>query len=397
MNSIRGRGARLAATVLACSLVTTAAACTLTTNPPATSPGCVRPEFKDADELHPVLADYATQVSQAFIYDLAIIAATDHYSTFEEGSIEKDLETAVLALPADSRTEFEHSAQNLMNSPEDARVKEFGPVGRIQSYEWPGLDRALDQITVSQDAITESLKETVAQQTAAKAAYAAALDSYVASCLTEGPSISKANLNLDKVTAKDLTNWEWGKDEIWIGGIQVDHEGKVTKVNQQKVASFNSGNSRTYPVPGYELFTYDQTGTTAWPRTERAIVYLAEKDWGGFAEALQGAYVKIAGSMDIKEACNFLDPNWSECLEVMARVFWAAVKFMLYGWVTKFLPLGDEIFKPQTVEIQLPGAAASLYDGGSGGWTGQRQPTNTLTFKDFGGEYTVDLHWQVTT
>src|SRR4029450_644853 len=114
---------------------------------------------------------------------------------------------------------------------------------------------------------------------------------------------------------------------------------------------------------------------------------------GGFAEALQGAYVKIAGLMDIEEACGSIS-DLKACIEEMVRGVWEVIKVIAYGCFLDLLPLGDEIFKPQTVEIQLPGAAASLYDGGSNGWTSQRQPTQTLTFKDFGGEYAVDLHWQ---
>lgn len=65
-----------------------------------------------------------------------------------------------------------------------------------------------------------------------------------------------------------------------------------------------------------------------------------------------------------------------------------------FGWLAQIF--NDDVFKPQTVRVNLPSPYEFMYESPSlYGWTNYRLPTRTLTYTGFTGQYKVNLHWQV--
>ncbi|ROP34982.1 hypothetical protein [Saccharothrix texasensis] len=343
-------------------------------------------------DTHPALLTITQDAELALRYTYSAVAS-DPTATYPEGSIEADLRTGLLSLPADRLRPIVDTARTLVASPAETRIEQFGRHGRlpVEEFRRLGFDGAFADVRYDR----ESLNRTILAR-AAELEREGWVDDEAAA-RSALPKLTSLDLRVDKVKCVDETSDWWFEDEIAMGGVAVDHTGKATKVNRWFVGDFDQGDSVNYADPGKLFRRFDLTAAGAWPRSFVATVMLAEEDEGDFAAAIQQAWAKVSAKVQAeiaKAVASATAPYVGAAIaEAIGQVVgWLADKFAT--WLMGLLD--DELFKAGTAFVKLPHRLQPFYVNPQNlGWTNHRLPPTTMTFIGHDGQYKVNLHWQV--
>lgn len=205
-------------------------------------------------------------------------------------------------------------------------------------------------------------------------------------------------LQVHQVRCATPTSWEWGNDEINMGGVATDDHGTVTKINEFEVRTdFDTNVAQNYAPPRI-MQTFSLAGSE-YPKTFMATLDLAEKDSDGFAEFLQKLYEAVKGH--IAEIMTILGAAAGAAigtaiggsigaiggpLGALIGIAAGAIIGALIGWITS--ALRDDIFTPQTTAITILKAGATF----NGSLV---SPQSLLSYYDHGGAYHVTYSWAI--
>lgn len=353
----------------------------------------------------PEIASIMQDADYALKYSMAVVAA-DPSRPYPAGSIEEDLRTGLLSMPAE-RQKYAATAARAMISDPAVRKLEFGRHGAIDpaTYAQLGFSGVFTPDTVpfdrealknrlndraAQIAATHRLEEANAKEMALK--YQIPPELWL-------PTLSSLDYRIERVKCADETNPEWpGDDEIAMGGVAVGHNGVTTKVNEFMVRDdFDDDEVKIYADPGKLFHRFDLTGSGAWPRTYSTVVMLAEKDGSGFADAINTVWSKVKNDVlaVIEKAVSGVLTGYLGA--ALAEAIGKAVAWLVgvfFDWLFELFQ--DDLFDPGTHYVYLPNRYEWMYKNASDyGWTNFRLPTGTFTFNGHGGSYKVNVHWQV--
>jgi len=353
----------------------------------------------------PEIASIMQDADYALKYSMAVVAA-DPSRLFPTDSIEEDLRTGILSMPADRQKAAAEAARAMIADPA-VRKREFGRHGAIEPEKFAQLgfhgvftpdtvpfDRAAlkRRLTgrASQIEATHKLEEGTAMDMAQK---------YQIPVSLQIPTLTSLDYRIERVKCADETNPEWpGDDEIAMGGVAVNHQGGTAKINQFMVADdFDDNEVKVYTDPGKLFHRFNLTGAGAWPRTYSTVVMLAEKDGSGFADAINTVWAKVKDDVlaVIEKAVagvltGYLGAALAEAIG--KAVAWLVGVF--FDWLFELFQ--DDLFDPGTHYVYMPNRYEWMYKNVSDyGWTNFRAPTGTFTFNGHGGSYKVNVHWQV--
>lgn len=353
----------------------------------------------------PEIASIMQDADYALKYSMAVVAA-DPSTPYPAGSIEEDLRTGILSMPADRQKTAAEAARQMITDPA-VRKREFGRHGAIDpaKYAQLGFDGVFTPESVPFDraALKNRLTDRAARIEAThRIEEATAKDmalKYQIPVQLQIPTLTSLDYRIERVKCADETNPEWpGDDEIAMGGVAVGHNGATTKVNQFMVADdFDDNEVKVYADPGKLFHRFDLTGTGAWPRTYSTVVMLAEKDGSGFADAINTVWAKVKDDVlaVIEKAVagvltGYLGAALAEAIG--KAVAWLVGVF--FDWLFELFQ--DDLFDPGTHYVYMPNRYEWMYKNASDyGWTNFRLPTGTFTFNGHGGSYKVNVHWQV--
>ena len=353
----------------------------------------------------PEIASIMQDADYALKYSMAVVAA-DPSKVYPAGSIEEDLRTGLLSMPAERQKAAATTARQMISDPA-IRKREFGRHGAVDpaKYAQLGFSGVFTPDTVPFDraALKARLTDRASRiETVHRIEEAGAMDmalKYQIPSHLRIPTLTSLDYRIERVKCADETNPEWpGDDEIAMGGVAVGHNGATTKVGQFMVADdFDDNEVKVYADPGKLFHRFDLTGSGAWPRTYSTVVMLAEKDGSGFADAINTVWAKVKDDVlaVIEKAVagvltGYLGAALAEAIG--KAVAWLVGVF--FDWLFELFQ--DDLFDPGTHYVYLPNRYEWMYKHASDyGWTNFRLPTGTFTFNGHGGSYKVNVHWQV--
>jgi hypothetical protein len=353
----------------------------------------------------PEIASIMQDADRALTYSMAVVAA-DPSRVYPVGSIEEDLRTGLLTMPAERQKYAGEAARRMIADPA-VRKLHFGRHGALEParYAELGFSGVFTPDTVPFDRaalrtrLTERAKRIEATHEAQEANAMDLALKYQVPAHLRIPTLTSLDYRIERVKCADETNPEWpGDDEIAMGGVAVGHQGATTKVGQFTVADdFDDTEVKVYADPGRLFHRFDLTGAGAWPRTYSTVVMLAEKDGSGFADAIDTVWTKVKDDVlaVIEKAVagvltGYLGAALAEAIG--KAVAWLVGVF--FDWLFELFQ--DDMFDPGTHHVYLPNRYEWMYKNASDyGWTDFRLPTGTFTFNGHGGSYKVNVHWQV--
>jgi hypothetical protein len=207
---------------------------------------------------------------------------------------------------------------------------------------------------------------------------------------------TKLALRLHRVYCDVETN-ELGNDDIFMGGVAIDANGKTAKAKAWKVGTFGSdkGDHRDKRYsPPKTLWTFTLPNSTGWPKSFLFNLILCEEDWGGFAEELQKilekvtAYVKKELEKALAGALAGAGVG-ATLAGVVGAVIGLVVGFVvgaLAAWITDVAD--DDLFVP----IPITGRLDSVHQR----WDGRTNSKNREWWvKSHGGKYRVWTDWEL--
>ncbi|TDV44306.1 hypothetical protein [Actinophytocola oryzae] len=353
----------------------------------------------------PEIASVMQEADYALKYSMAVVAA-DPSKEFAKGSIEEDLRTGILTMPAERQKSAAEAARAMIADPA-VRKREFGRFGGIEPEKYAQLGFhgvfTTENVPVDAAALKRRLTARATQIEAAhKLEEANALEmaaKYNIPLKLQIPTLTSLDYRIERVKCADETNPEWpGDDEIAMGGVAVNHVGSTAKVNQFMVADdFDDNEVKVYADPGKLFHRFDLTNAGTFPRTYSTVVMLAEKDGSGFADAINTVWSKVKDDVQnvIEKAVAGLLTGYlgAALAEAIGKaVAWLVTTF--FSWLFELFQ--DDLFSPGTHYVYLPNRYEWMYkNAGDYGWTNFRAPTGTFTFNGHGGSYKVNVHWQV--
>jgi hypothetical protein len=344
----------------------------------------------------------------AFRYSFAVLASDPEYAGYAQDSLEARVRGGFLTLPQERQALYVEQARSVVQAQPRDRELEFGRHGRrspeeVRRLGFEGLFTGVqfDQAGLvhhirSRAAVIEE-KARVAEALAAQRAIDYRIDPRIIKLLT----IKKLELRLSMVKCIDETNWwgtEVGVDEIEIGGEKIDHQGTATKVSKFYVGEFEDNYTKLYVAPGKLFSSFDLTAAGAWGRTYTNVVMMAEQDWGGFAEVLTEAWEKIKEKVnaEIVEAVLGLLPGGSVTAAIQEALE-EALAWLVSTFVSWLIGLfDDDIFPPVIYSVELPSKWSWLYNNPADlGWTNHKLPPVSAYFTGHGGQYKVNMRYEL--
>jgi hypothetical protein len=349
----------------------------------------------------------AKDAGDALRYSLAAVA-DDLDRSYAAGTVEADLKQGLLSLPVAKRNRFVAAAKEAVKvSPNNltaamSSTSPWGRHGRLNATQFRaiGFQGAFDSVQID----TAKLKAAVnkraeklaeedkeAETEAKKAAQRLRLD------LSTQPKLTALDFRIEQVKAVEETSG-LGSDEILLGGMKTYHTGYTKKIESWKVSDdFDAGEVVNYPAPGHQFSHFSMPKGGAWPRSFVSVVMMAEEDSGGFADAVNQAWLKVRDdiSKKIKEAVGewaseYVGAAIGEMLgKVIGFLVGDAVEFIV-GWYK------DDLFDAHATAVHLPSPYAFMYNNpADAGWTNHQLPTTKLRFTGHGGDYRVNGRWTV--
>lgn len=209
-----------------------------------------------------------------------------------------------------------------------------------------------------------------------------------------GATTDKLELRIHKVRCIDETNPEaFGDDEIALGGLSVDESGDTQKIGQFMVgSSFDDGEQKVYSPPRRFTWFNLREGTT-FPKTYAVTLVLAEKDMGGLADFLDKLWGKVKGRLIELITASLgaaVGAAIGSTIPGLGTIIGAAVGWVLgalWNWLMQWI--GDDVFKPFTVTVNIPSLGARW----AGGATDS--PEGTITWTGYGGKYRLWFDWRL--
>ena len=208
---------------------------------------------------------------------------------------------------------------------------------------------------------------------------------------------------LRKITCIDETDPDIGDDDMIIGGAITNDKGKVSKVDQSTLGEFNEEDQRVklYTPPKWFATAYLGAGVSgglkesSWPKEYLATIVLCEQDNGGFPDLLNTILEAIVNTVG-KWAAETLGATVGGAIgtalfpglgtvvggAIGALVGWVfddIVGFLKSWWEDDPLPAFTSVCKVNHYRTGGVSTAAAQY------WD----------IKGQGGEYKVELDWQV--
>jgi hypothetical protein len=373
----------------------------------AEPPGPLMPVQLPLQLSNPEAYALAKDASDAMRYSLAAVA-DDLDRPYAAGTVEADLKQGLLSLPVAKRDRFVAVAKEAVKvSPNSltAAVSSASPWGRhgrltATQFRAIGFKGAFDSVqidaaklkaAVNQRAQTLEQEEKEAETEAKKAAQRLGLD------LSTQPKLTALDFRIQQVKAVEETSG-LGSDEILLGGMETFHTGYTRKVESWKVSDdFDAGEVVNYPAPGHKFLLSSMPKADPWPRSFVSVVMMAEEDSGGFADAVNKAWLKVRDdiSKKIKESVG----AWaSEYVGAAIGEMLGKVVGFLVGEVVEFIAgwYKDDLFDAQATAVHLPSPYAFMYDNPAiAGWTNHQLPITKLRFTGHGGDYRVNGRWTV--
>ncbi|NGO75854.1 hypothetical protein G6045_09240 [Streptomyces sp. YC504] len=199
--------------------------------------------------------------------------------------------------------------------------------------------------------------------------------------------LRQLELRIHKVQCLDETS-ELGKDEIHLGGTSIDESGDTKKVSAFKVRSFNTGDVQTYTPPKRFTFFSLTESTVTFPKSYFVTLVLAEVDWGGLADFLNGLLEKVKAKVVAAVAAAIGgaigSPGGPVGIAIGIAVGYAVTQifeFLKNLW-------GDEVFKPITVSTVIPSLTSR--------WAGQDNSSDrSVEYAGHGGRYRLTYDWRM--
>jgi hypothetical protein len=208
--------------------------------------------------------------------------------------------------------------------------------------------------------------------------------------LTPQQTTDNLEFRIHKVRCDDETNPEWlGDDEIALGGVSVDETAETKKIAAFTVRNdFDDGEQKVYSPPKQFTWFNLREGTT-FPKTYAVTLVLAEKDMGGLASFINKLWDKVKGKV-LEFAAAALGaavgtatfPGLGTIVGIV--VGWALGK--LIEWLIGLF--SDDIFAPVTLTCKI-----HSFDGRFAG-NKTDSPEGFVTFKGYGGQYTLTYDWR---
>lgn len=212
---------------------------------------------------------------------------------------------------------------------------------------------------------------------------------------TDDPSTRKLiQLRIHKVRCVKETS-EWGDDEISLGGVMIDDEGKTLKISETMIAkNFNTGETKSYAQPRVLAnFVARKNGQR---KIVLATLSMAEKDQGGFASFLNDLWSKVTAQATLFVAGLYaameafvaslgimagLVPTYILTGLMVGSLIGAAITaaLIIIGQLLK-----DEVFKPVSSTFYIPTIDTLVVT-----------PPAVASFAGFGGRYEVTYDWAV--
>lgn len=198
----------------------------------------------------------------------------------------------------------------------------------------------------------------------------------------------KLGFRLLKLHCIDETNGafgtEFGSDEISIGGSVIDTYGNVKKVDKVNLGKYNDGTWSDWPPFVFHELSVNQTDGI-WPKTVLVTLVLVEVDSGGYTNFLNKLVAKLQPFVKDKLKKALVGVGGIEggplgvALGVIAGEIAAYVVDKVFAEIKSWW--NDDLFKPLTVSVQIPGPAA-LFPGGA-----YETPDTYFWVKGHGGHY----------
>ncbi|WP_199550499.1 hypothetical protein [Streptomyces sp. N35] len=199
--------------------------------------------------------------------------------------------------------------------------------------------------------------------------------------------LRQLELRIHQIKCLDETS-EIGKDEIHLGATTIDESGDTKKVSAFKVRSFNTGDVQTYTPPKRLTFFSLTESTVTFPKSYFVTLVVAEVDWGGLADFLNGLLdkvkAKVAAAVAAAIGGAIGSPGGPVGIAIGIAVGYAVTQifdFLKGLW-------GDEVFKPVTVSTVIPSLTSR--------WAGQDNSSDrSVEFAGHGGRYRLTYDWRM--
>jgi hypothetical protein len=349
---------------------------------------------------NPAAYALAKDASDALRYSLAAVA-DDLDRSYDADSVEAVLKEGLLSLPVAKRNRFVAVAKQSERPSPTSLASRFGRHDRLTAEQFRaiGFKGAFDSVSIDSAALKTAVlnraekleqEDKKAEAETKKKAKDFNLD------LSTQPKLIAVDFRVDQVKAVEETSG-LGSDEILMGGLQIGHTGITRKVEPWEVSNdFDSGEVVNYPAPGHKFSLFALPSTGAWPRSFVSVVMMAEEDSGGFAKAVNEAWLKVRDDLGkkITEAVgNFASKYVGAAIGEMLGQAIGHLVGAIVDFVTSWFD--DDLFDARTTAVHLPYEYGFMYnDPAVAGWTNHRSTTQ-LRFVGHGGDYRVNAHWTV--
>jgi hypothetical protein len=301
-------------------------------------------------------------------------------------SLEQVLQSRFGALPDVTKKAASIQASARLAQPAAVRQRRFKDLARVDLTKATPVEaqaQALPfpaELKISKARFTE-LTRVPAESAAADVAAAAVAP------------LNRLELRIHKVRCDDETNGflgsEAGNDEIDLGGTTVDETGGTGKVSPFRVgSSFDDGEEKVFSPPRRFTF-FNLTEGTAFPKSYFVTLVLAEADMGGLPDFINKLLTWVKEKV-IAALTAAIGSAIGMSGGPVGAIIGAAVGFAVGLVFDLFKSMWeDDIFKPQTVRVNIPSLTARWPNAKTDG------PEGTLTFSGHGGTYRVVYDWRM--
>lgn len=364
----------------------------------------IDPQAPSSPEVRALLKDVENKLKLSFTIAAAGVAAP------EATEIDQLFQAMVAARPAAVRGRMQARAQSMLGAPAGVRETFFGRYGAVEKANYRGSDEAeagLGRLNVSGQKLHASLlafgrNDAVLTDAPPNVFHAKKLTAIDLSKLRDLPKLNpdavagakykKLGLFLNSVHCIEETSELSDSDEIAMGGVATDPDGDTHKIPEFMVSNdFDAGEKKKYPGRGKLLHEWSLVRGPDWPYLYHAVLCMAEKDGGGFADFITKLWKKIGDEVQKAIAGavgSAIGAALGSYFGPLGTALGAAVGWllgMLVDWIISWFE--DDIIRCRTILLGLGAATKSYYD-----WAGlTADPPNqfSMNFNGDGGRYRV--------
>lgn len=354
---------------------------------------------------HEGIAQIAQDIVEGAKYDLAVAASRLNLQ-YEPGSFGSNVQRLMHSLPQDKLTDMQDSMDSLIHADVSLRKSTFGRYGartpqQIHESGIIGLEGLLSPLEIQSDSVTRSASAHSPDIVAASDSVSAA------GAISDGYVVDRLGFYVSSIKCVRETRDPIWRDNISIGGIEVDEDGDNSRHDFQYIAHFNAG-KRVYlnkDEGGWqftnfnieELPIYAENGDE-WPKSYSCTLLLSEKDNGGASEFLNefwqetGVFIRAAIVQLAKQQGYIRGGRWGAAIGSAIGRAAAWGTDYLVNWTIKTWK--DDVFSPLTKTCTATGTNPRFEDS-NGNWTSLKSQTFPIYFNSYGGEYVAQCYWKV--